>query len=47
MKGKLKRWWSTIPQISTTNHISPQFIEHKKPGHDIWRWKPRTYLRTG
>jgi hypothetical protein len=47
-KRKLKQWWLTIPPISSTrnNRLSSNIIEHKI-GHDIWRWKSRSWFGTG
>jgi len=32
---------------TSTNHFSPQLIEHKKKDHDTWCWKSKFWLGTG
>jgi len=49
MKRKFKQWLSSILPISTkrtiTSHLN--WTHWTKKDHDIWRWKSRSWLRTG
>ena len=42
-----QQWWSSFPPISTKRTSDLNWTSWTQEDHDIWRWKSRSWLRTG